>query len=158
MNYISNGKVVIIHLIVRLVKKILLYIKKSYYSPNNHSKNKIEVELDLSNHARKSDLKKATGADTSEFAKKTHLATLKLEVEKLEIHKLEKVPSDLSNLKSKIDELDIGKLKTSPIDLNKLSNVLKNEVVKKIVFDELVKKLLLLILMNLLKKQNIMQR
>ena len=30
----------------------------SYFPPYGHSKNKIEVELDLSNYATKSDLKK----------------------------------------------------------------------------------------------------
>ena len=37
----------------------------SYFSPCSYSKNEIEVELDLSNYATKSELKKATGADTS---------------------------------------------------------------------------------------------
>ena len=40
--------------------------------PHNHSK-KIEVELDLSSYAKKSDLKNATGVDTSHFAKNTDL-------------------------------------------------------------------------------------
>ena len=42
----------------------------SYFPPYIHSKNKIEVELDLSNYATKSDLKNAAGVDTSRFAKK----------------------------------------------------------------------------------------
>ena len=42
----------------------------SYFSPDNHSKNKIEVELDLTSYATKSDLKNAAGADTSQFPKK----------------------------------------------------------------------------------------
>ena len=37
---------------------------------HTHSKNKIEIELDLSNYATKSDLKIATGVNTSDFAKK----------------------------------------------------------------------------------------
>ena len=36
--------------------------------------------------------------------------------------------------------LDINKLGTLPVDLSKLSNIVKNEVVKKTVYDELVKK------------------
>ena len=40
----------------------------SYFSPYGHSKNKIKVELDLSNYATKSDLKSATGVDISQFA------------------------------------------------------------------------------------------
>ena len=41
------------------------YVKKSYV-PHYSSKNKIEVELDLSNCATKSDLKNATSVDTSQ--------------------------------------------------------------------------------------------
>ena len=66
----SNGKVMIIHLIVELMKKILLH-KMSYFpEPHDHRKNEIKVKLDLSSHATKSDLKNATGVDTSDFAKK----------------------------------------------------------------------------------------
>ena len=42
-------------------------------------------------------------------------------------------------MKSKIDRLDIGKLKTTPTDLSKLSNVVKNEVIKKTEYDDLVR-------------------
>ena len=42
----------------------------SYFSLYDHSRNKIEVELDYSNYATKSDLKNATGVGTSQFAKK----------------------------------------------------------------------------------------
>ena len=42
-----------------------------------HSKNKIETDLDLFNYATKSDLNNTTGIDTSDFAKKTDLASLK---------------------------------------------------------------------------------
>ena len=50
----SNGKAVIIQLIVGLLKKISLY-KMNYFSePNTRSKNKTKVELDLSNYATKS--------------------------------------------------------------------------------------------------------
>ena len=49
----SNGKVITIHLIVGLIKKILLY-KKSCSPPYNHSKIKINVKLDLPNYATKS--------------------------------------------------------------------------------------------------------
>ena len=90
------------------------------YSPelNNHNKSKIKFKLDLSNYATKSDSKEAAGIDTSIFAKRADLASLKLDV----------------------DDLDIYKLKTVPVDLNKLSNVVKNNVVRKSVYDELVKK------------------
>ena len=52
-----HGKLMIIHLIVGLIKKTF-YIKMSYFPPYGHSKNKIEVELDLSNYATKLDLRK----------------------------------------------------------------------------------------------------
>ena len=72
----------------------------------------------MSNYATKSDLKSATHIDTSTFVEKADLASLKLD----------------------FDKLDIDKLETTPIDLSKLSNVLTNNVVKKTVYDELVKK------------------
>ena len=65
-------------------KKRYCYIKMSYFLPDGHSKNKREVQLDLSNYATKPDFKNATGVVTSQFAKKDDLANLKLEVDKLE--------------------------------------------------------------------------
>ena len=55
---------------------------------------RVKVELDLSNYATKVDLKNATGVDTSKFAKKVDLASLKSEVDKWE-----KVPTCLNSLK-----------------------------------------------------------
>ena len=75
-----------------------------------------------------------------EFAKKSDLANLKSDVDKLDTNKIKKIPSSLRSLKSKVDELDIGKLKTTPVDLSKLSNVVKTDVVKKTEYNELVKK------------------
>ena len=43
-------------------------------------------------------------------------------------------------MKSKVDKLNIQKLETTRFDLSKLSNVVKNEVVKKTEYHELVKK------------------
>ena len=77
----------------------------------------INLKVDLSNYATKTDLKNVTHFDTSSFALKTNLATLKTEV----------------------DKLDIDKLTPVLIDLNKLNNVVKNDVVKKHVYDKLVK-------------------
>ena len=63
----------------------------------------MKVELDLCNYATKSDLKNATGVDTSDFSKKKIvLATLKSNVHQLDIDKSEKVPIDLNSLKSKV--------------------------------------------------------
>ena len=42
--------------------------------------------------------------------------------------------------KSKVDKLDIGKLETTPVALSKLTDLVKNNVVKKTKYDELVKK------------------
>ena len=53
---------------------------------------KVKVELDLSNYITKTDL---TEIDTSSFAKKVHLASLKSNVAKLDIDKLKKVPTNL---------------------------------------------------------------
>ena len=71
-------------------------------------------ELDFSNYATKADLKNATVVDTSNFAKSVDLASLKSEVNKLDIDKLEKLPNGLNSLKSKVD-----KLVRVPIDLSK---------------------------------------
>ena len=100
----------------------------------------VTVELDLSNYAIKSDLNSATGVDTSDFAKKTDFANLESDVDKLDIDKLKNVPNDLSNFQSKVDKLDIGKLETTQVDLSELTNIVKNDVVKKSEYNELVKK------------------
>ena len=98
----------------------------SEYFPKLKSlRGKVKVELDLSNYATKADLNNATGVDTSDFAKKTELANLKSDVNKLVIDKLNNVPSDFSSLKSKVGKSDIGKLKTTPVNLSKLSDVVK---------------------------------
>ena len=43
------------------------------------------------------------------FAKKVDLANLKSNVDKLDIDKLKKLPTNLKNLKSKVDKLDADK-------------------------------------------------
>ena len=48
--------------------------------------------------------------------------------------------SNLASLKTEVDKLDIDKLTHVPDDLAKLSNVVKNDVVKKTVYDKLVAK------------------
>ena len=85
----------------------------SQYFPkpfNSHFGDSIKVNIDLSNYATKADLKNVTHVDSSSFALKTNLA----------------------NLKSEVDKLDINKLVPIPADLSKLSNVVKNDVVKKL--------------------------
>ena len=82
----------------------------SYNPPYRSSSNNIKVELDLSNYATKDDVKNITHVDVSSYATKTNLASLKTEVHKI----------------------DTDKIKTVPADLAKLSNVVKNDIVKKI--------------------------
>ena len=44
---------------------------------------------------------------------------------------------NLANLKAEVDKLDIDKLVSVPVDLSKLSDVVKNDVVEKDVYDKL---------------------
>ena len=46
----------------------------------------------------------------------------------------------MASLKTEVDKLHIGKLATVPVALSKLSNAVKNDVVKKTVYDQLVTK------------------
>ena len=52
----------------------------------------------------------------------------------------QKVPRGLKSLKSKVDNVVVDKLKPVPSDLSKLIDVVKNDVVKKTVCDELLTK------------------
>ena len=61
----------------------------------------VNVKVGLSNYATKTDLKNATHVDTSSFALKTNLASLKTEIDKLDIDELAPVPVDLSKLSKK---------------------------------------------------------
>ena len=106
--------------------------------PHTHGKNKVEVELALVNYATKFDLKNATSADTSDFFKKTDLASLKSYTDKLE-----KAPSGLSNSKSKVDKLVVDKLVRVPFDLKKLSDLVDKEVAKEMCMTNWLKKLML---------------
>ena len=68
----------------------------------------MNVKVDLSNYATKTDLKNISHIDVSSYGLKSNLASLKTEVDKLDIDKLKPVPNDLA----------------------KLNNVVKNGVVK----------------------------
>ena len=78
-------------------------------------------------------MKYAGGVDTSKFAKQVDLTNLKSDANKLDIDKLENVPTNLNNLKSKVDKLDVDNLVLVPVDLRKLSDVVKQYLVKKCV-------------------------
>ena len=44
---------------------------------------------------------------------------------------------NLASLKTEVDKIDVDKLKTVPVDLSKLSNAVKNDVVKKTEYNSL---------------------
>ena len=71
------------------------------------------VKVDLPNYATKTNLKNVTHVDTSNFALKTNLASLKTEVDKLDIDKLVPVPVDLSKL-SDVVKHDLAYHKLAP--------------------------------------------
>ena len=54
-----------------------------YLTSDNYGRNKINVELDLSNYTTKSEVKKARDNDASDFAEKTDLASLKLDADEI---------------------------------------------------------------------------
>ena len=67
------------------------------------------------------------------------MANLKSNVEKLNIDELKNISNNLSNLKNKLDKLDVDKLVPVPVDLSKLSEVVKNDFVKKDVYNAKIK-------------------
>ena len=119
-------------------KKDIVQMSQDFPKPNSLGAN-VKVELNLSNYATKTDIKNATGADTSSFAKKIDLASSKSDVNKLDIDDSKNIPTNLSNLKSKVDKLDVDKLVPVPVDLSKLSDVVKNDVVEKDVYNAKMK-------------------
>ena len=86
--------------------------KMSQYFPRQFRSfgGNINVKVDLSNYAAKTDLKNITHVDTSSFALKTNLA----------------------RLKTGVDKLDIDKLAPVPVDWSKVSDAVKTHVVKKL--------------------------
>ena len=97
------------------------YIKWVIFQSHIPVVEEIKVDSDLSNYATKSDLKNAACFNTSDFAKKDDFASIKSNIDKLNIDILGKVSSGLNCSKSKADRLDIHKLKPVPIDIKKLS-------------------------------------
>ena len=100
----------IVHLIVGLIKKILYKMSQYFPKPYKPFGGDINVKGYLSNYATNVDLKNATGIATSKLAAK----------------------SDLASLKAEVDKTGVDKLNTVTIDLRKSSIVVKNEVVKKL--------------------------
>ena len=90
-------------------------MSKYFPKPYRCFRRDINVKVDLSNYATKTDLKNVSHVDVSSFALKSNLASLKAEV----------------------DKIDADKLKTVSVDLAKLSNVVKNDVTKKTKYNRL---------------------
>ena len=109
----------IIRLIAGLIKKTLCKINKYFPESYRAFGRDINVKVDLSSYATKADIKNITHIDTSGFALKANLA----------------------NLKTEIDKLDIDKLVPVPVDLSKLSDVVKNDVIKKTVYNTKIAKI-----------------
>ena len=115
----------IIHLMVGLIKKIqcdfidwnCIKMSRFFLKPYKQFGRNINVKVDLSNYATKTDIQNILYVDTLSFALKTNLAHLKTEV----------------------DKLDIDKLAPVPVDLSKLSDVV-NDVAKKSVYNKLTSK------------------
>ena len=80
------------------------YFPKLY----KHFRGNVKVELDLSNYTIKSDLKGATSVDTSNLSQKSDIASLKVDVDKIDIDKLKTFPADLSKLSNVVE---VGLLK-----------------------------------------------
>ena len=99
INYMSNGKDMIIHLIAGLIKKILYKMSHYFSKPYEPIGGDIKVKIDLSNYATKADLKNAAGVDTSKLAAKSDLASLKAEVDKLDVDKSKTINDGLNNFK-----------------------------------------------------------
>ena len=72
----------------------------------------VNVKFDLSSYATKNDLKNVTQNDTD----------------------------NLASLKTEVDKLDIDKLVPVPVNLSKVRDVVKNDVVKKAAYDKLAAK------------------
>ena len=109
----------------------------------------INVKVDLSSQATKTDLKNVTHIDTSSFGLRTNLASLKTEVNKLDIDKLAPVPVEKAvydKLLAKVNNIDTSdfvlktKYNTDKIELeNKIPDV--SNLVKKTKLTELKNKI-----------------
>ena len=93
-------------------------MRQYFPKPFKHFGLNINIKVDLFNYATKTGLKNVIHVDTSSFALKANLASLKTEV----------------------DKLDNEELVPVPVNLRKLSDVVKNDVVEKTVHDKLVEK------------------
>ena len=86
----------------------------------------INVKVDLSNYATKTDLKNVSHVDVSSFALNSNLASLKTDVDKLDIDKLVLVPVDLSKLSDVVKITEYNKLVTKVNSIDTTNFVKKN--------------------------------
>ena len=86
-NYTSSGKMMMVLLTARMIKNMLWYkISQYFFKPKEHSNGNGNVEVvDLLKYAKKADLKRAIAGDTSNLAAKSDLASLKDEIDKIDI-------------------------------------------------------------------------
>ena len=82
------------------------YFSKSFRSFEEN----ISVKVDISNYETKTDLKNLTHVDTSNFVLKTNLASLKTEVDNLDVDKLVPVLFYLSKLSELLKMMLLKKL------------------------------------------------
>ena len=87
----------------------------------------INVKVDLSNYATKTDLKNVTHVDTSRLALKANLASLKTEVDQLDIEKLAPVPIDLTKLSDVVKKAVHEKLAAKVNNIDTSGFVLKTK-------------------------------
>ena len=104
------------HLMARLMKIHCIKISKSFSKPYNRFEGNIKVTVDLFNYATKADIKNISHVNKSRFELKSNLASLKTVIQKLDIKKLAPVP----------------------VALSKLRDAVKDDVVEKTVYDQLV--------------------
>ena len=62
---------------------------------------------------------------------------MKSDADKIDIDKLKNIPYNSRNLKRKVEKIDVYKLVPVPVDLNKLIYVVKNDIVKKHVYNKI---------------------
>ena len=99
-------------------KKDLAQMSQYFLKPYENFGRDINVKVNSSNYATKTDLRNILHVDTSTFALKSNLASLKTEVDKPDIDKLTPVPNELA----------------------KVSNAGKNDAAKNTAYDKLVAK------------------
>ena len=97
-------------------KRHCIKMSKYFPKPFRNFGGNVNVKVDLSNYATNADIKNISHVDYSSFVLKRNLASLKTEV----------------------DKLNIDKLVPFTVNLSKLSDAVENDVVEKAVYDKLV--------------------